>query len=328
MKTLRIIAVNFLLTILFFALIEVGCRLAYPDVGLPGTDSRLIRDSVYYDTPGLSPGVTGISNGAEKEVNEHGFLAYDGNKLATEDATSWLFLGDSVTFGIGVVNDSTFAGRFSLAYPNIRVDNPSVIGHSVYDYSNILRKLTSLNQLREYNRVFIFWTLNDLYGNFPIEENPTAIHKTFLTSLISFFRDNTIIYHILKKQFADRPEAYFKYDQQFYESGNEFFVKGVKQLTEIRNLTEQASVPLTIVLLPYEYQLRLQNNESRFRPQQLMKSNLTKKITFDVAQFLKKPDLAEASDLYLFGDGIHFSSLGHKRIHEYLSRTIITNRYR
>ena len=69
MRTVKIISINVAVTVGLFLILELSARLAFPNIGIPGTDRRFFFDSMYYDSPGLKPNVIGISNGTKKQTN-------------------------------------------------------------------------------------------------------------------------------------------------------------------------------------------------------------------------------------------------------------------
>ena len=136
-------------------------------------------------------------------------------KQIADSLNKWLLLGDSVTMGIGIDNDSTFAGIMDKSFREVNMINMSMIGYSARDYYNVFHSLVVQNTKHlSFDKVLLFWTLNDIYSNFP--STPALSSKNILFPLIKFLRENSNAYHFFSNTFADRPKAYYKFDEQFY----------------------------------------------------------------------------------------------------------------
>lgn len=129
-----------------------------------------------------------------------------------------LILGDSVTMGIGIENDSTFIGIMNNKVDSINFLNLSLIGYSSEDYYKVLKYYGDIHKDIKVNSVSVFWTLNDLYSNYPGNISPEINSNTFIQSIISFLRKYSKTYHLIKNLFFDRAQDYFLYDSKFYSS--------------------------------------------------------------------------------------------------------------
>lgn len=315
-KSLFIVFVNTSLFVIFLGFLEASVRFFYPQIQFPGTDSGLIKDNVYSFSPGLTPLSSGISKGALKNVGSLGFWSYSQQR----DTTAILFLGDSVTMGIGVENDSTFTGRINNSRDGFQVLNPSLIGYSSSDYLNVIRTLFSEHQNSlNIKAVYLFWCLNDIYTNYGSNDAPGFESETVLGSIVSFFRSHFKLYHFLKNIFTDRPKAYYNFDQQFYEASNPEFIQANSNLTKIQSILSEKDVDFQIILLPYEFQLRKETKSVVFKPQTILSDSLENYGIqyYDLYEELYPYD---SDYLYQYGDGIHFSDNGHRIVAEKLLR--------
>ena len=318
-KGLRLAGYN-LLTLVFLSLVVEGCiRLANPDILPLATDSVFLTDSLFGASPGLTPGATGRSMGQRFSVTEDGFWEYRSSRMPQWDeiGMEWLFLGDSVTMGMGVDPDSTFAGRLSArAADSLRVLNPSLIGYSSRDYVNILSEMAE-SDAHPITRVTVFWCLNDASSGSSEGEPPTEI-RNYIPALTLFIYRHVRTYQWLKKRFFDRPKAYYEYDRSRYDFESAHFARAVTDIVAIKQYASDLGAELEFVLLPYEYQFR---GGDRI-PQHRMASVLDSlRIAYvDVALQMKNNIVAsglhDASDFYLYGDGIHFSMEGHRVVSE------------
>ncbi len=306
------------MVILLFFLLEAGTRIFYPEIKLPGTQQSLLKNSVFYDSQGYKPNSFGLSSDVLKRADESGFLQYSSGRKSKNKI---LFLGDSVTMGIGVENDSTFTGILNNSSDMITILNPSLIGYSSHDYKNIVKKLIADEKNESgIKHIYIFWCLNDVYSNLPISDSPEIANDSFWNEMAIFLRNNSHFYHLLKSIISDRPKAYYQYDKNFYKSEDKHFKQALNDLFEIDSLANENQLNVDLFLLPYEYQLRDNKFGQKNSPQKL----LTKKLKFSN---IKTHDCAAAfnidenvDDYYLFGDGIHFSYQGHKAIAAFIER--------
>lgn len=280
------------------------------------TQQSLLKNGVYYDSQGLKPNSSGLSSDVLKYVDEFGFWKYSSGKKSKNKI---LFLGDSVTMGIGVENDSTFAGILNNSSNGLAILNTSLIGYSSHDYKNIVKKLIEDEKNKiGINCIFIFWCLNDVYSNLPVSDSPEIVNDSFINKIIIFLRNNSYFYHLLKSIVSDRPKAYYFYDKTFYNIQNTHFKQSIDDLIEIDRIANEYNLSIELFLLPYEYQLRDNGYELRNSPQRLLSKNLknTKIKVRDCSTFFNIVD--DLGEYYLYGDGIHFSYRGHKAMAEYI----------
>lgn len=307
---LKIFSINLFVFFFLLGASEFLVRIFFPQIQLPGTDSSLIKENVFYTSPGLSPNAEGVSKSVLKVVDSQGFWKY----RSQTGSSSVLFLGDSVTMGIGTENDSTYAGIVNNYSDQIRVLNPSLIGYSSSDYLNIIKKLIleNDNQLG-ISGVYLFWCLNDVYDNYGNKNAPGFGRDYFVGKVMSFIRSNSKFYLFLKKTFTDRPKAYINFDRQFYRHDNPQFKQAIHNLKEIDSIVKESGINLQVIILPYEYQLRNFSDQEAFLPQEILADSLKSFgiISYDFSDSLTH---LNSESLYHYGDGIHFSNKGHRLI--------------
>ncbi len=319
-KNLLIILYNIAVIIVLFLLLECVVRIFVPAINLSGTSSNLVVDSLYNDSPGIRSDITGISGGVEKASD--GYHAWKYTKPVSAESRKLLFLGDSVTMGISVENDSTYAGIVNDNFDSLNIINPSLIGYSSKDYVNVFDGFILQNRFKlNFSSVVVFWTLNDIYSNYPDRKSPEFNSQGFLNSIVNFFRHNSKAYHFLKNIFSDRPRAYFEYDRQFYKASNPLLLNSLKNIETISSACDSLGIHFEVVLLPYEYQLRKTDNKDIFEPQMLIRKKLKEKnISFVDLRNAFVNDKKEPSSYYLYGDGIHFNKSGNRLIAGYLKK--------
>lgn len=322
LHTVKIITYNILMTAVLLLFIEIAVRTLYPEITSMGTDSNLMRPHVYLNSSALRPNASGLSCGAEFSVDPYGFWKYS---AAFDSARpSWLLLGDSVTMGMGVNPDSTFAGRLAAAVDSCNILNAAWIGYSSTDYRHVLEGLLAHKSAKSRSfpnikRITLFWCLNDVYAGLAGEPGQTV--RQISGDLLKFLKLHYFTYQWLKALLFDRSRDYYLHDRGLYENGGAHLSAAMADLREALALASENNLRFEIVLLPYEYQLRQANDD--FLPQEVMQTALQNlNITVhDATEYLRSQEGRPAT-LYRFGDGIHFSPRGHAVLAEFLRRQL------
>ncbi len=323
-KLVTILIYNLIAVLLLFIMCELFVRIFFPQIKPQLSDRHLIADGRYLNSHGLTPNSRGYSNGAPVTTNPFGFR--EGSVKMDTSRKSILLLGDSMTMGIGVEADSTFAGRIQLLMDSVNVLNPSVMGYDIEDYRNLTEYfIVNQNNSLEITRILICWCLNDVYTKIPDFETPGGRLRDFLGNSLKFIRTHSRFYMWLKTQFFDRPKSYYFFDEKFYSPDNDVFKNCIHEFKKIKEICTQHQIPLHVVLLPYEYQLR-DEYKAKQTPQDLMDDTLSKNglSVFNTMPFMKRNDFS-STELYLYGDGIHFSEAGHRLIAEFISEKVFEN---
>jgi hypothetical protein len=111
------------------------------------------------------------------------------------------------------------------------------------------------------------------------------------------------------------------FDEKFYEAMRPEFKKAIQSLKKISEICQSHEINFTFIFLPYEYQLR-KIDSTKFKPQKLMEHELSQSsISYlDPVRFLCESGI-KSKKLFLFGDGIHLSSIGHRLIAEFVIKS-------
>ncbi|MEO8398543.1 MAG: SGNH/GDSL hydrolase family protein [Ignavibacteriaceae bacterium] len=318
-------AYNIIVVLFMIIIFELIIRFFVPEIQPQGTSEKILKENRYFTSIGLNPNSNGFSNGANVSVNKFGFR--NNNIPIDTSKESWLFLGDSVTMGIGVEDDSTFSAIIQRKFSNINILNPSAIGWSVNDYKNAAKYFITKNENNlKISKIFIFYCLNDLYNSEISKEAPGEYLRENFGSLLRYIRLNSRLYIFLKNLFSDRSKAYFEYDKQFYNPNNPEFENAIKTIISIDSLCARKKIQFIFVSLPYEYQLRGKGNSKQ--PQQLIIGRLLSEniLTYNMFNFFSEKALQKAvgsKSLFLYYDGIHFSNLGHRFAADFILKYII-----
>jgi len=312
-----------LLAVTVLALIsEVLIRLTCPSITTQGTSAGLLTSGVFDNIYGMRPSAMGSTNGMQAKINslgcrETGIPFHHARK-------NWLLLGDSVTFGVGVCDDSTFAARLQQRLTGWNVLNCGVIGYSYHEYHKIAAYWLSDSDLHpRIDHLTLCFCLNDVYHSVSDIDQPGGGLRHLFGDFLRWLRAHSRLYIFLKSKCFDRSARYYRFDEQFYSVQNPEFGSCLEALSAIRQLAVDRGVPFEIVLLPYEYQLR-PAYQSDQTPQALLGEQLSRGgIPYrDCLAYFRNSRLKPQS-LYLYGDGIHFSSQGHRLMSDYMHETII-----
>jgi len=305
----RVILINVAVFLILIAAVEGAVRLLNPEIAPVGTHSGLFAEGVYEETGGPRPGAAGESNGVMRRVDDRGFWAYS---AARPEQPKWLLLGDSVTMGLGVEGDSTYAGILAAAQDSLDVINASIPGHASDDYLSIARVLVDSLDVR---RITLFWCLNDVMAGRPVDTAPTGA-RVLDNSLMAFVRRHVRTYSWAKAAFTDRPRLYYQHDAALYDPTRGYLETALAHLEDVHALAAARGIALDIVLLPYEYGLRAVESG----PRQIISEKLAERLSAPGVEVLDAGRALRAADdperLYLYGDGIHFNRRGHRAIAE------------
>ncbi len=308
-KALGILAANIVGVAVLLLVLEGAVRVARPDVQPAGTDQGLFLDSAFVDargrTTGLRPGATGQANGETVRVDGDGFHAYAGNLEAADSAGVWLWLGDSVTFGVGVVQDSTVAGRIAARQDTARVLNPSVLGWGTADYRRRLQ--AALEAGLRPDRVTLVWCLNDADPSRPSATGEVSALEDAKRKTVAWLNVHSRLYRIAKDAALDRPARYYAYDRQLYQDAR--LDSAFMDLEAVARDLEGVGIPLEVVVVPYEPQLRPDGDRSA---QEVLVPRL-RSLGVPVLDLFDSFARVEGdpAGLYLWSDGIHLSERGH-----------------
>lgn len=316
---LRLVVANVAVLTALLAGVEGTVRLTHPEIRPPGTDARLIADSVHGPAAAPRAGTAGMVSGAVRHVDARGLWQ---TRHARPGLPAWLFLGDSVTMGLGVDDDTTFVARVGAAVDTLDVQNAALVGYDVADAVHVLRGRLARPDGGAIRRVTLVWCLNDVYAGAPVAGVPGG-GRVLGSPVAGWLRRHVRTLAWAKATFADRPLAYARFDAALYRPDRPHLAGALVHLDTLAGLARRAGVAVDVVLVPYEAQLRPENpatGEGDRTPQQRLGEALGARgiPVLDLA-----PVFAAAPDpprLYLYGDGIHLSEAGHGLAAEAIAR--------
>ena len=309
-------------------LVELGVRVFLPEIRPIGTEKTLIDDMLFNGRGGLAQNASGLNNGALVQTNDQRTIKYE--KPYNAEFPSLLFIGDSVTMGLGVEPDSSFAGRLSAQLDSTNVLNTALIGYNGTDYKAVVDSFLSVKSplkqgRKQIEEVLVFWCLNDIYRDVPLSTIPGALTRKVGAGILPFIRRHFRLYQFLKNGFFDRARSYYEHDAFYYAPVGSYYQFALKKLTEIQHICEEQEVGLQVVLLPYEYQLRRHLPiDSLNVPQEIFKKDLHALgiPVVDGLDFMRS-QAGDSKKFFLYGDGIHFSDSGHRAFTEYMRGEVL-----
>jgi hypothetical protein len=305
---------------------EAFCRL-FLDIQLQGNSAELFAGKVFGESMGHARNATGISFGVDVWTDSNGFRVPFNHPQKTSNS-ALLILGDSVGFGCGVEEEKTFAGLMRKELADTTVYNSSVIGYALPDYKNVVELF--LPQLPEVKKVYLSFCVNDishvsasnikdfLYG----APDGDTIGKIKLLpvihDVIAYLRSRSKLYIGLKNLLTNPAQRYFYNDLALYAVNDQTFEEIMQPALDIERELEDRGIEFTVVLAPSEPQLRSADPAVEL-PQRR------------VAEFCRKNGIrclnpldwfrhysGNPSQLYLSGDAMHFSEVGHQYYFDFL----------
>lgn len=305
----KTIFINLIVIAMLLGVIELVCRYVLSHVYNRSFDSALIEENKYGTSDGLKANANGEVWGQQFNTDEIG-----GRKTAsTVGKKKRLYIGDSVTEGVGVNDTSTFAYCISATNTNYDIRNISLIGYSTADYVNVINHYASADTNIE--SIAIFYCLNDVYGKASTKDLPVMAKQNLFGRINGLLQNDYATYRLLKLFVYQNSDSYYRYDMQFYHEDSTLFKNAMADLKTCDSISKAKGIKLSLVLLPYRSQLLREYN----RTPQLLVAKYCKQngIAYhDAAQDLGEDLYHE--DFYLFADEIHFSAKGHQKIAEYL----------
>ncbi len=310
---LKIAIVNILILSCLLFIFEVTIRTLFGDrINFQGTSKNLYSHYIYSNSNGWRPNADGIVFGQKIHINSMGLRGP--TPIITITSRIVLLVGDSVLFGVGVEDNETIRAQFrkSIQDENIIILNTGVIGYSLSDYMNVIQHWIKKVDIKE---VILFYTLNDIYQDAPQIMDHRKIG--WLEYALDLLRRNSKSYLWIKNVLFDRARKYFLHDYKYYKDSMERLNTVVEQLKTIQQVCARENINFSVVLLPYLHQYK-DVVEIPWLPQKLL---LTKLKSTDLSMIDARFAFKNSKKIdtnYLYGDTIHFSSQGHKKIATYL----------
>jgi lysophospholipase L1-like esterase len=334
-KNIILLGSTLTIIVLFIISIEGIVRYSYPEINNQCTAHSLWKANVFGTTEGWKPNSKGVSFGVEVDIDENGFRKHTYPEYYNE---SWIVLGDSVGFGVGVKGEALFSQLLQDNLNNkIRIWNTSVVGYSLREYRDVISKLIS--QRKDITKVILVYCLNDIYKlYFPLTPKNQTVKEKGLLSLkkirnlskklfrkrvLRFLKINSKLYVLLASKLKDRSKNVFLYDMNMYTSENPRLNEYLDYLMDINSVLSAAKIDFIVVVLPYEYQLRMKS-DMFLRPQQVLGQFLKDNNIKYINAYDYFTQRNESGKYYLYSDGMHLSEYGHRQLFEVIYGNLLS----
>ena len=326
-RAARVLAANAAVLAALLLAGEALVRLLAPGIVPAGADDALFTLVRHGSGAAwaLRPGATGESYGVRIAVGPDGTQRYDAETDTDTTAAQWLLLGDSVTMGLGVAPDATFAGRLA-ARPGLRVLNPSVLGWAAPDYRRAAAAAlvaVDAGQRRAPDAVTIVWCLNDLYPDGQPVPLATAaataaaapratlgqrafqLAKSAGAGPLAWLNRRSRLYRWARTVPTDAAGRTYGYDRALYTDAarQPDRDRAFAEIATIRDTLAARGVPFTVALVPESPQV----GTGDAAPQDTLRARFAALgvRTLDLAPVLDR------AEHFLTGDATHLSPSGH-----------------
>lgn len=297
-RTFWFISYIILTTLLLLVVMELSVRAIFPQINYQGNQASLFVENRFNQTMGLAPNSSGEAFGKEVHIDKYGFRKMNTPTIYDK---SWLLLGDSVTFGVGIDTELIFPQLIQNQIRNVKIWNTAVMGYSALNYLDVIEDF--LRERNDIEKVVLFFCLNDVYGNFSLNSTGASAKD----NVLSFLRANSKLFLLIKKIFFDRSKAYALYDIGLYKDDNQDLDNHLNAIVKIKAALDKSIIDFLVVILPYEYQLRVEGLKA---PQALLNSFLAKH-NIETLDLYEDFSSFNSEDYYLYGDPMHLSYVGH-----------------
>ncbi len=315
---------------------EIYCRY-FTRINYLGNSSELFLANRFGSSYGnLSTGEAS-SYGVKCYTDKNGFRIDPSLKDSTT-SSAILILGDSVGFACGVEENESAIGLLRRILPAIRIYNSSCVGYCLKDYKNVVDVFIPTHP--EVKSVVVLMCLNDIYygsaaeikialGDEPQkakEQDLAVIAKrfAFLQNINDWLRSRSKLYIFLKNRLTDTSMRFFLFDLEMYKNSRAFFESKMMELEKIKDLLQRSGIRFKVIILPYEMQLRMKNDAFMLPQQMISKFLSSNGIDFiDASEDFLRVEGAK-NELFLYGDPMHFSPLGHRVLFSILQKICIS----
>ena len=256
-------------------------------------------------------------------IDNLGFRVPHINYQYKKNADSILVLGDSVSFGVGVLEEETFIGRLRKKYSNINIYNSSVAGHSNADH---LQLLNIYNQEIEFSKIFLIYCLNDIVNASGVLTREDFYKKNyFLAKINIFLRNKSYLYIYVKSLLTDPQKRYWEYTAPLYKDQKSLdFLES--SFYQFKKISENINKKIYVIILPYEYQTRKENcNSNNLFPQDNIKKILIKNNLDFIDLTQNFCEFKFSNEFFLKYDPVHLSVKGHKYVSQMLDHFLSKN---
>ncbi len=335
----KLLFVLFSLTLCFGLLLvaEVSVRLL-GDIRFLGNSKHLFVANAYGDSNGNSKNTEAVSFGAHVRTDAYGFRIPESAEPQDESRQrAVLILGDSVAFGPGVLEEKTFAGLLRAKHSSTTVHNASVIGYRTADYKNFIHYFHP--ERKNVEQVYLLLCLNDVSRQSATEierslrasqarEQSTPMEKSVemfrgsgvIRAMNGYLRSSSKLYLLMKGLLTDPQARHWHADYRLYlDDNSEALRTAMRDIADVNAMLHDHNIGFTVIISPYEYQLR-DHNDDNFLPQRQLREHFSRLgIPYIDAAPIFADQGRASKEFFLPYDPMHFSEKGHQIIYNIIA---------
>jgi hypothetical protein len=284
-------------------------------------------------------------------TNTFGFKSSCDNIINQKDFDI-VFIGDSMTEGVGLEYKDTFVGLFSKKHPELKIANMGVESYSPSIYRSKVQYFLERENMT-FSHVFVFIDISDIQDEaikYKFEDNVVIDQVQEIaedqslnlnTSLSkNFFRDKTPILYKLLSQLnslfdmeerkvlglAERAEWTYKLHSEAYgDKGAQYGInKSIYQMNELYKILKERNIDLSIGIYPLPNQIKfdvVDNLQAKiwgdFCKNKCRYFINTMPVFFNYLE--SNGEVKTYRDLYIYGD-VHFNKVGNIMIFEEIEK--------
>ena len=317
---------NFIIIFFLTIILELGSRLFHLS-DLMGTEDHLWIKKIKHDEyHALKPNSEGNIFTKKVYTDKFGYRVPNLNYKYSNDKESIFFIGDSTTFGNGVIEKDTFVGKLRADLIKYNIINSSVPGYNLPHYLN---ELNEINKFENISKVYYIYTLNDLSKisqeqevNIEEEKINKLRNFKFFNQANNFLRNKSYFYMWFKGILTDPAARHFQYDYNAYKvKSNLIFLEN--SLAKIRSYFLKKGIKFKVIILPYEYQTREGNCPSNFLKPQYVLIKALEKVKINYSNYTNAfCEYPKSKALFYKFDPMHLSIKGHDFVYKLLKNDI------
>lgn len=212
----------------------------------------------------LKPNEEGVQAGAPYKINSQGFRDHEYTREKPLGAYRIAAIGDSVTFGKGVILEDTFSKMLERRLSSICGKKAEVLNFGVYGYNTDQEFAILKEQAMAYNpdMVIVLYTLNDPDIEFQFSVVNAEEKQSTLTSFKKFLTDHVYLYKMVARMYYAQSQIKKNKNLSvltFYPKLHNTTYPGWKMVEErfsdMGALSEKEGISLVVFVFPELYRL-------------------------------------------------------------------------
>jgi lysophospholipase L1-like esterase len=322
-KKLSLTIVSILFCLAILGLGEIYCRY-FLDINLRKTSREFLVLDDADRVVANRPNAAGTSFGIDVFSDENGFRVPPGASNTVNDRAI-LLLGDSVTFGVGIPEEKTFAGLLRSNLSEMQIYNSGVVGYDIRDYKRVAD--TFLPGHYEVERVYLVYCLNDFHDESPHVDEPSAddtlvervkqMVRSALSGINEFLGPRSELYVLITGMIIDPSRRYYEWDLALMNVDEAKFRSVLAPILAIDRTVKMRGGVFTVVINPYEYQIRRGLCPDPETSQKIM-GHLKSEGVAVIDTCDRFAGLPSSDAGFLFADPMHLNTTGHKLVFDAL----------